>query len=68
MVHGNVMDFDSSDEEEIRTVLMRSAMVSALAAQKPSNKKRRRWVRLSLRSREVAGHASRQLPDLHSHD
>ncbi|KAH7971982.1 hypothetical protein HPB52_004622 [Rhipicephalus sanguineus] len=61
------MDYDSSDEE-IVTVLMSSAMVSALVEQKPPNKKRPWWVRPSLRSREVAGHASGLLPDQRSHD
>ncbi|KAL1479466.1 hypothetical protein MTO96_051814 [Rhipicephalus appendiculatus] len=62
------MDLDCSDEEEIVTVLMCSAMLSALAAWKPLKKKRQWWVRPTLRSREVAGHASRLLPDLRSHD
>nr|XP_037270819.1 uncharacterized protein LOC119163033 [Rhipicephalus microplus]XP_037270820.1 uncharacterized protein LOC119163033 [Rhipicephalus microplus] len=62
------MDFESSDEEEVVAVLMCSANVSALAARKPSQQKRRWWVRPSLRSREVAGHAGRLLPDLRSHD
>ncbi|KAH7935501.1 hypothetical protein HPB52_009262 [Rhipicephalus sanguineus] len=62
------MDYDSSEEEEILTVLMCSAIVSALAERKPSKKNRWWWVRPSLRSRDVAGHASRLLPDLRSHD
>ncbi|KAH7972152.1 hypothetical protein HPB52_007840 [Rhipicephalus sanguineus] len=60
------MDYDSSNEE-IVTVLMCSAMVSALLEQKPPNK-RPWWVRPSLHWREVAGHASGLLPDLRSHD
>ncbi|XP_049275501.1 uncharacterized protein LOC125759998 [Rhipicephalus sanguineus] len=62
------MDYDSSEEEEILTVLMCSAIVSVLAERKPSKKNRWWWVRPSLRSRDVAGHASRLLPDLRSHD
>ncbi|XP_075726015.1 uncharacterized protein LOC119180406 isoform X2 [Rhipicephalus microplus] len=47
---------------------MCSANVSALAARKRSKQARRWWVRPSLRSREVAGHTGRLLPDLRSHD
>nr|XP_054919803.1 uncharacterized protein LOC126516610 [Dermacentor andersoni] len=62
------MDFDTSEEKDVVSVLMCSAVVSALAALKPPKKKRRRWVRPCLRSREVAGHASRLLPELRAHD
>ncbi|XP_075732317.1 uncharacterized protein LOC142774997 [Rhipicephalus microplus] len=47
---------------------MCSANVSALAARKRSKQARRWWVRPSLRSREVAVHTGRLLPDLRSHD
>ncbi|XP_049517596.1 uncharacterized protein LOC119440412 [Dermacentor silvarum] len=62
------MDFDSSEEEDVVSVLMCSAVMSALAARKPPKRKRRWWVRPCLRSREVAGHASRLLPELRAHD
>ncbi|XP_075737160.1 uncharacterized protein LOC142776754 [Rhipicephalus microplus] len=62
------MNFEPSDEEEVVAVLMCSANVSALAARKPSQQKRRWWVRPSLHSREVAGHAGRLLPNLRSHE
>ncbi|XP_072142202.1 uncharacterized protein [Dermacentor andersoni] len=62
------MDFDSSEVEDVVSVLMCSAVVSLLPARKPPKKKRRWWVRPCLRSREVAGHASRLLPELRAHD
>lgn len=60
-------DLDSLSEEEVATMLLVSAALSAkAAATRP--KKRRFWVRPCLRSREVAGHASRLLPALRTHD
>ncbi|KAH7987852.1 hypothetical protein HPB52_024777 [Rhipicephalus sanguineus] len=44
------MDYDSSEEEEIVTVLMCSAIVSALAERKPSKKKRRCFLRMPPRT------------------
>lgn len=64
-VPATAIDFDSSKEEDVITVLMCSAMVSA---RKPPKKKRRWRVCPCLHSREVACHVSHLLPKLCKHD
>ncbi|XP_040358012.2 protein ANTAGONIST OF LIKE HETEROCHROMATIN PROTEIN 1 [Ixodes scapularis] len=60
--------FDGLSEEEEVVAILSSVALSALTRGIPTGKKRRWWVRPCLRSREVAGHASRLLPELRARD